>query len=276
MRITRLTFTAITLAMFSSLAQAENWPQWRGAAFNGSSTEKNLPESWTKETVKWAVPLPGPSGATPAVWGDAVFLTSPDAQKNLLLICVNRKDGKVRWQKQITSGDINKGKGNMASPSPVTDGKSVFVLFGTGDFAAVDFDGNILWQRNLGADYGRFAIMWLYGSSPLLFNGKLYLQVLQRTPAPADYPGLAGGDPARGDFRRRTARRPGGLAGCGGVDDGVLRVGQKRRVDKSLTRDGNRPEKGVGVLHGYKMSIWSSQRPQTGSVRKVQQKDGSW
>ena len=200
MRLTRLTFTAITLAMFSSLAQAENWPQWRGAAFNGSSTEKNLPESWTKETVKWAVPLPGPSGATPAVWGDAVFLTSPDAQKNLLLICVNRKDGKVRWQKQITSGDINKGKGNMASPSPVTDGKSVFVLFGTGDFAAVDFDGNILWQRNLGADYGRFAIMWLYGSSPLLFNGKLYLQVLQRTPAPADYPGLAGGDPARESY----------------------------------------------------------------------------
>ena len=150
--------------------------------------------------MKWAVPLPGPSGATPAVWGDAVFLTSPDAQKNLLLICVNRKDGKVRWQKQITSGDINKGKGNMASPSPVTDGKSVFVLFGTGDFAAVDFDGNILWQRNLGADYGRFAIMWLYGSSPLLFNGKLYLQVLQRTPAPADYPGLAGGDPARESY----------------------------------------------------------------------------
>jgi outer membrane protein assembly factor BamB len=80
----------------------------------------------------------------------------------------------------------------MASPSPVTDGKTVWVLFGTGDMAALDFSGKVLWQRNLGADYGKFAIMWLYGSSPLLFDGRLYVQVLQRSPAPADYPGLAG------------------------------------------------------------------------------------
>ena len=34
--------------------------------------------------------------------------------------------------------------------------------------------------------------MWLYGSSPLLYEGKLYVQVLQRSPVPPDYPGLAG------------------------------------------------------------------------------------
>jgi outer membrane protein assembly factor BamB len=48
----------------------------------------------------------------------------------------------------------------------------------------------VLWQRNLGADYGRFAIMWTYGSSPLLYDGKLYVQVLQRNPVPGDYPGI--------------------------------------------------------------------------------------
>ena len=196
----RLQFTLLAALALTVAAHAENWPQWRGPAFNGSSPEKNLPETWTKETVKWSAPLPGPSGATPAVWGDSIFLTSPDKQKNLLLLCLDRKDGKVRWQKQLATGDINKGKGNMASPSPITDGKFVYVLFGTGDLAALDFEGNIQWQRNLGADYGRFAIMWLYGSSPLLFDGKLYVQVLQRTPAPADYPGLAGGDPARESY----------------------------------------------------------------------------
>ncbi len=190
----------LILAAFTLTARADNWPQWRGPLFNGSSPEKNLPETWTKETVRWAAPLPGPSGATPAVWGDHIFVSSPDAQKNLLLLALDRKDGKVRWQKQIASGDITKGRGNMASPSPVTDGKTVFALFGTGDLAALDFDGNIKWQRNLGADYGRFAIMWLYGSSPLLFDGKLYVQVLQRNPAPADYPGLAGGDSARESY----------------------------------------------------------------------------
>ena len=197
MRLPLFTLAAFTLTL---AAHAENWPQWRGPLFNGSSSEKNLPETWTKETVKWTAPLPGPSGATPAVWGDSIFVSSPDAQKNLLLLCLDRKDGKVRWQKQLATGDLTVGRGNMASPSPVTDGKSVFVLYGTGDLAALDFDGNIQWQRNLGADYGRFAIMWLYGSSPLLFDGKLYVQVLQRNPVPNNYPALAGGDPARESY----------------------------------------------------------------------------
>ena len=197
MRLPLFTLAAVTLTL---AAHAENWGQWRGPALNGSSPEKNLPETWTKETVKWAAPLPGPSGATPAVWADHVFVTSPDAHKNLLLFCLDRKDGKVRWQKQLSTGDIDKGKGNMASPSPVTDGKTVYALYGTGDLAALDFEGNIKWQRNLGADYGRFAIMWIYGSSPLLFDGRLYVQVLQRTPAPGDYPGMAGGDPARESY----------------------------------------------------------------------------
>ncbi len=189
---------AVVLA--ASIAHAENWPQWRGPAFNGTSTETGLPATWTKETAKWATPLPGPSGATPAIWGDHVFVSSPDAEKNLHLFALDRKSGKVLWQKQIATGDINKGKGNMASPSPVTDGKTVWVLFGTGDIAALDFQGNILWKRQLGDDYGRFAIMWLYGSSPLLFDGKLYVQVLQRNPAPPDYPGLTGGSPERDSY----------------------------------------------------------------------------
>jgi outer membrane protein assembly factor BamB len=188
------------LTLASLTAHAENWPQWRGPAFNGTSTETGLPATWTKESAKWATPLPGPSGATPAIWGDHIFVTSPDAEKNLHLIALDRKTGKVRWQKQISTGDINKGKGNMASPSPVTDGKTVWALFGTGDIAALDFDGKILWQRSLGNDYGRFAIMWLYGSSPLLYNGKLYIQVLQRSPAPPDYPGLAGGSDQRESY----------------------------------------------------------------------------
>ena len=188
-----LTLTALT-------AHAENWPQWRGPELNGTSPEKGLPTTWTRDTVKWATPMPGPSGASPIVWGDTIFVTSPDEEKNLSLIAVNRKDGAILWKKQIGAGDITKGRANMASPSPVTDGKAVYVLFGTGDLGAVDFKGNVLWKRNLSEEYGRFAYMWLYGSSPLLFNGKLYLQVLQRNPVPPDYPGQTGGDTARESY----------------------------------------------------------------------------
>jgi outer membrane protein assembly factor BamB len=183
-----IAFVSVLLFLKVITAQSENWPQWRGPNFNGSTTEKNLATNWSNtENVLWKTPLPGMSGATPAIWNDDLFVTSPDAQKNLNLICLNRIDGKVRWQKQVAVGDKVIGRNNMASPSPVTDGKTVFVLFGTGDLAAYDFSGKELWTRNIGKDFGKFSIMWLYGSSPLLYKDKLYVQVLQRSPLPADY-----------------------------------------------------------------------------------------
>jgi outer membrane protein assembly factor BamB len=193
--------TLLTLLGLTLAASAENWPQWRGPAFNGTSPEKNLPAEITAQSIRWKAELPGFSGATPAIWGDSIFVTSPDNNKDLQLICLDRKDGKVRWQKiVVSSGDLVKGQGNMASPSPVTDGKAVYAMFGTGDLAAYDFDGKELWKRNLGADYGKFAIMWIYGCSPVLYHGKLYVQVLQRNPAPADYPGLAGSEGERESY----------------------------------------------------------------------------
>lgn len=189
----KLLLTATAFA-FTLSVHAANWPQWRGPNLDGTSPEKNLPLDWSAEKgVKWKTPMAGFSGATPAIWGDSIFVSSPDATKNLVLICVNKKDGAVRWQTIVSEGgDITKRNGNMASPSPVTDGKTVWALYGNGALAALDFSGKILWQRNLGKDYGRFAINWIYGSSPLLFDGRLYVQVLQRSPVPPDYPGITG------------------------------------------------------------------------------------
>ena len=65
----------------------------------------------------------------------------------------------------------------------MTDGKKVWTLYGTGDLAAFDFSGNRLWERHLAAESGRFAILWLYGSSPLLYKDRLYVEVLRRGPA---------------------------------------------------------------------------------------------
>jgi outer membrane protein assembly factor BamB len=166
-----------------AMARAENWAQWRGPNFNGSTTASGLPVKWsTTENVTWVTALPGRSGATPAIWGDSIFVSSPDAENNLLLFCLDRASGKVRWQKQLGTGNFVKGNNNMASPSPATDGKLVIALFGTGDLAALDFTGKVLWTRNLSAEYGKLAVNWLYGASPLLYNGRLYVQLLQRNP----------------------------------------------------------------------------------------------
>jgi len=163
--------------------QAADWAQWRGPSFNGSSPETNLPVRWSKsESVAWTTPLPGKSGATPVVVGDAIFLPAPDQDKNLLLLCVDRKSGTVRWQQTVGVGDRTVGKNNLASCSPVSDGKRVFALFGTSDLAAFDFAGQELWHRRLREEFGAFALQFLYGASPLLFEGKLYLALMQRNP----------------------------------------------------------------------------------------------
>jgi outer membrane protein assembly factor BamB len=181
---------------------AANWPHWRGPNFNGSSDEVSLPDTWSKtENVAWKAALPGPSGSSPVIWGDHVFVSTPDAQKNLNLVCLNRKDGSVRWQKQVGIGDRNAGlRSNMTSPSPVTDGKVVVAMYGTGDLAAFDLDGKELWKRNLGAEGGKFAIMWLYGSSPTIYEGNLYVQVLQTTPVPEGYTHARDGKETRDSF----------------------------------------------------------------------------
>lgn len=161
-------------------ASAADWPQWRGPFFNGSTTETNLPSRWSKtENIAWTAPLPGYSGATPIIWGDTVFVASPDEDKNLLLIALNRADGKERWRKRVAKGDFDKGRNNAASSSPVTDGERVIAMFATGEVAAYDFSGKELWKRNLADEYGKFVLNWIYGSSPLLYGGKLFIQMLQ-------------------------------------------------------------------------------------------------
>lgn len=174
---------AIALTLSAASTQAGNWPQWRGPELNGSCGETNLPIRWSQTNgFAWKTPLPGKSGATPIVWDNYVFVPSPDAEKNLKLFCIDLKTGKILWQNIVGKGDRTSGKNNMASPSAITDGKRVYALFGTGDFAAFDFSGKEVWHRHLNEDYGAFALMFLYGSSPLLYDGKLYMELLQHNP----------------------------------------------------------------------------------------------
>jgi outer membrane protein assembly factor BamB len=159
-------------------AGAENWPQWRGPSLNGVSNEKNLPVSWTRDdNIAWKLALPSWSGATPIIWGDKIFLNVAE-KDDIFLWCVDRTRGSVLWKKYLTGGNFKINKQNMSSPSPVTDGTSVYVMTGNGILKGFDFSGNELWARDIQKDYGRFGLNWGYASSPLLFEDALYIQVL--------------------------------------------------------------------------------------------------
>jgi outer membrane protein assembly factor BamB len=156
-----------------------NWPHWRGPTHHGVSDETNLPVTWSREeNIAWKLDLPGRSGATPIIWGERIFVNVVDGD-NIETWCVNRRTGEVMWKKVLgTGGAAMYRKQNMSSPSPVTDGESVWVMTGTGYLRRLDFNGKELWLRDIQADYGRFGLNWGYASSPLLHEGALYVQVL--------------------------------------------------------------------------------------------------
>lgn len=188
----------------SPLSADDNWPQWRGPHLRGESGSKKLPATWSEtENIVWKTALPGWAGSTPVIWGDSIFLTSPSIAKeegeggeigrrlksmpvkvsepggeDVLLICLNKVDGKIRWQKKLSGGNKFYAKHNMASPSPVTDGKHVWAVTGTGHVAAYDMKGKRVWTRELQEEYGEFGLYWGYASSPLLYKDVLIVEVL--------------------------------------------------------------------------------------------------
>jgi len=157
---------------------AEQWPQWRGPMLNGVSGEKNLPLRWSAtDNIAWKLAMPERSGSTPIVWGEYLFL-SVGEKATLSLWAIDRASGAVRWKRPLGNGNHRMMKQQMSSPSPVTDGRSVWVMTGTGVLKAFDFTGKELWSRDIQADYGRFGLQWGYASSPLLFEDSLFVQVL--------------------------------------------------------------------------------------------------
>jgi outer membrane protein assembly factor BamB len=204
-------FSALIMVVFiaAGIIQAqENWPHWRGPHHNGISDAAKLPMKWSlTENIVWKTPLPSWSAATPIIWGDRIFITSPSkaepkpepkqkaeeqAQEGrrrrrprrdpggskLFLICISKKDGKILWERELDDKNQIHNKQNDATPSPVTDGKHVWIVTGTGKVVAFDFNGKKIWKRDLQHDYGPFGHNWGYGSSPLLHEGSLILEVL--------------------------------------------------------------------------------------------------
>lgn len=182
---------ASLLTIVTSLP-AQDWPNWRGPAQNGSSSCSGLPAKFSKtENLRWSLDMPGPGAGTPIVIGKKVFLSSVDkARDRLVAMCLDREKGVVLWKRDAGSGYLaggagkrtNRGfgKSNYASPSAASDGETVVFFFGNGDLVAYDFDGEQLWSRNVQKDCGDFSFQWTFSASPTVWEGKVFLPILQR------------------------------------------------------------------------------------------------
>jgi outer membrane protein assembly factor BamB len=166
-------FAIVTLLFHATLALAENWPCWRGPRLDGTSLERNIPQTWGWDSsVAWKVELPGIGHASPIVWNDRLFTVTalPDQQARVLL-CLNRTTGKILWQKTVLTAPMEKkhSLNSHASSTPATDGELVYVAFLDKTqmlVAAYDFEGNQRWLVRPGP----FSSMHGFCSSPVLYK----------------------------------------------------------------------------------------------------------
>jgi outer membrane protein assembly factor BamB len=161
--MTRLLFGSILFLSTSTLFAADgDWPLWCGPKGDGTTDEKGFPTRWSAtENVAWKTPIPGKGHSSPIVWGDRVFVTTaieegdPNQAKDRVLLCLDRKDGRVVWQKTVVSAKpepIHK-LNSRASSTPATDGDRVYVTFLENPkvvVAAYGFNGSEVWRVSPG------------------------------------------------------------------------------------------------------------------------------
>jgi len=140
------------------------------------------PMKWdaeTGESILWKAAVPSPGNSSPLLWGNRVFLTGADADRQEVM-CFERSSGEPLWRIAVAAPRGNVTKDNIkvmpetgyAAPTPATDGERVYATYASGDVAAVDFNGKVVWARNLGKPenaYGR-------ASSLLIYRDKVIVQ----------------------------------------------------------------------------------------------------
>ncbi|HXW05126.1 MAG TPA: PQQ-binding-like beta-propeller repeat protein [Vicinamibacterales bacterium] len=210
----KLPILALLLSVFGVALDGADWPHWRGPNAAGVAPDAALPLRWSAtDTVAWKAPIGGAGISTPIVAADRVYVTSQlgsgvrrpgnhprlvqggdatalgeraieplpasdDGRTYFLVEAFSRQDGRRVWDRRIEAeGELTPvhDKHNLASPSPVSDGKLVYAWFGTGQIVALDDGGGIVWQRHLGREIAPFDIQWGHGSSPVVYNDLLIL-----------------------------------------------------------------------------------------------------
>ncbi len=180
--MTRTRWAAVFLAIAASAAWAGDWPQFRGPGGRGISDETGLPLQWGKDQgIRWKLELPGRGLSSPVVAGGRLFLTacSGPTQERLHVLCFDASSGIPLWEREFraTGSTQCNGKTSMAAPTPATDGRRLFALFATGDLAALDRDGNLLWYRSLCGDYPTVGNNVGMAASPILHRDTLFVAV---------------------------------------------------------------------------------------------------
>jgi outer membrane protein assembly factor BamB len=163
---------AIVATLFTSLAQGEDWPQWRGPKRDGISTETGLLKEWPADGPKllWQVKAIGEGYSTPAVVGNRLYLVGNRGMDDEFVQALDSKDGHQIWETHIGKVGVNRGPQYPGARStPTVDGALLYALGSDGDLACLETDsGKLKWHKNLRTDFGGEPGAWAYSESPLV------------------------------------------------------------------------------------------------------------
>jgi outer membrane protein assembly factor BamB len=198
-----LALTWLTAAPPQTDERVDNWHQWRGPLANGSAPHGNPPITWDATTnIKWKAELPGRGSATPIVWGDQVFIATaikteriaepaelpladpklkkktqaPNNYYQFVVLSFDRATGKLRWKQTAAEKVPHEGHHpthSYAAGSPTTDGKYLYVSFGSFGIYCYDLAGKPQWQRDLGRLNTRLG--WGEAVTPVIHGDRLLL-----------------------------------------------------------------------------------------------------
>ncbi|HKZ31938.1 MAG TPA: PQQ-binding-like beta-propeller repeat protein [Vicinamibacteria bacterium] len=136
---------------FTLLAEAQEWPRFRGPHGDGVSDGAALPaEFGPGKNVVWRASVPM-GRSSPIVVGNRVYLTAVEGEA-LATLAFDAQTGKTIWRRDIARSRTNKiYVGNdSATPTPATDGESLYVFFPDLGLVSFDLDGKERWRLALG------------------------------------------------------------------------------------------------------------------------------
>ena len=170
-----LSFTIVILTLSTGSSHAANWPRFRGPNGQGVSTESNLPTNWDAANhIAWKRGIPGSGWSSPIVWDDRIFVTTAtDEGANCRVMCLRLGTGEVLWDTSVIQQqpDRKEQKNSYATPTPVTDGRQVYAVFGDGSVIALNWDGEVMWMNREVKHYSRHGL----GASPIVSDHRLIM-----------------------------------------------------------------------------------------------------
>ncbi|QVL31064.1 PQQ-binding-like beta-propeller repeat protein [Telmatocola sphagniphila] len=193
----------------AKVSTALNWPSFRGPSGTGLADTQSPPITWDVkkgENVRWKTPIPGLGHSCPVVWGNRVFVTTAvssgqtdpkirvgnygdvasvnDVSKHTWqVLCLDRDSGEILWTRTAYEGvpKIKRHlKGSQANCTPAVDGNHIVACFGSEGLYCYNFEGKLLWKRDLSTLDSSFSLdqeyEWGFANSPVIHDNLCILQ----------------------------------------------------------------------------------------------------